>query len=140
MRLSLTPEPTFSAEESTRVFELCHARIAELLGKGVPVILDATNLKKAHRLVPLRIAEAAGAPAPIVEVDAPMAVVRERLQRRAEDGGPPLADWPVYLRMRRARDRIERPHFTVDGSRDTGRAIEEIVDAVERTIEEGDRS
>jgi len=137
VRLSLTPEPTFSVEESARVFDLCHARIADLLGKGVPAILGATSLKEEHRLVPIRIAEAAGATVLIIEVDAPRAVVRERLQRRAEEGDLSLAGWPVYLRMRRGRDRIEGPHFTVDGSSDTGRAVAEIVDAVKREIEEG---
>ncbi len=137
VRLSLSPTPTFSAAESKRVFGLCHARAARLLGKGVPVILDATSLKNAHRLVPLRIAEQAGVPALIVAVETPTGVVRERLERRGEEAGSSQADWSVYLRMRNERECIQQPHVVVDGSGDASQAIEEIVAAVERSVQGG---
>ena len=49
LRKALFSVPTYSASESSRLFRLIHALIEELLDRGVPVLLDATNLVEARR-------------------------------------------------------------------------------------------
>ena len=125
VRLRLTGEPRFTRAENGRVFAACHALIERLLGEGLVVIMDATNLVEVHRRTVYAIAERAGARLIIVRVEAPEPTARRRLEERAARGEG-LADWAVRQRMRRTRETIQRPHRRVDTSRDIAEAVKEI--------------
>jgi predicted kinase len=134
MRRVLTPEPDYSAEESTRLFGAIHRLIADLLARGVPVLLDATNLVESHREPLRRLAREAAARLVLVLVRAPPGLVRERLARRAGAGSPRAgseADWSVYLRLRTTFEPIPGRHFTVETAGDTGPALDKIVEELE---------
>ena len=135
LRKQLFPTPTYSAEESHRLFNACHRLIEELLGKGVPVILDATNLVEHHREPLYRIARRLGAKLIIVRVEAPHELVRQRLQGRAEGinrEDKSDAGWSIYQRMRTRVERISRNYFAVDTSRDITPVIDKIVREAKR--------
>jgi predicted kinase len=135
LRKQLFPTPTYSAEESHRLFNACHRLIEELLGKGVPVILDATNLVEHHREPLYRIARRLGAKLIIVRVEAPRELVRQRLQGRAEGinrEDKSDACWSIYQRMRTRVERISRNYFAVDTSRDITPVIDKIVREAKR--------
>ncbi len=135
LRKQLFPTPTYSAEESHRLFNACHRLIEELLGKGVPVILDATNLVEHHREPLYRIARRLGAKLIIVRVEAPRELVRQRLQGRAEGinrEDKSDAGWSIYQRMRTRVERISRNYFAVDTSRDITPVIDKIVREAKR--------
>ena len=135
LRKQLFPTPTYSAEESHRLFNACHRLIEELLGKGVPVILDATNLVEHHREPLYRIARRLGAKLIIVRVEAPRELVRQRLQSRAEGinrEDKSDAGWSIYQRMRTRVERISRNYFAVDTSRDITPVIDKIVREAKR--------
>jgi len=121
LRKLLFPQPTYSGEESQRLFTAVHAAIERLLASGVSCALDATNLKERHREPLYAIAEKQGAKLILVEVTAPPEVVRRRLESRTQDGAARSdADIAVYERMRREREEIPQEHYLVDTTVDMG--------------------
>lgn len=133
LRKTLLPSPDYSAAESARLFAACHSLIEELLGKGVPLIFDATNLSEHHREHLYRISDRAGAKLILVRAEAPSAVAYARLEARSDRGNSEDksdAGWEVYKRMKPRVDKIQRNHFAVDTSRD----IAPVIDKIIRTI------
>ena len=133
LRKALFPTPSYTAEENARLFPLIHRLIAQLLERGIPVVYDATNLAEHHREYLYSIAHRHGVRLILVRVEAPAAVVQERLARRAsgasaEDASD--ADWKVYQRMRHSVQPIRRTHFAVDTSRD----ITPVIDKIAREV------
>lgn len=135
LRKTLSTSPTYSAEESQRLFCACHSLIEELLRSGISVILDATNLVEHHREHLYRIAQRLGVKLIVVQVEAPRELVRQRLQNRAEGvdfQDKSEAGWSVYQRMRTRVERIRRNYFAVDTSRDISPVIDKIVREAKR--------
>ena len=135
LRKALFRQPTHSPEESRRLFAACHYVLDRLLGAGISALLDATNLREAHRRQLYAIADRHEAKLVLVSLRAPAAVVEERLAargRRADPADLSDAGPEVYQRMRTADEPIERPHIVVDTSAD----IEPAVEAVLRELEE----
>jgi len=135
LRKRLFTSPTYSAQESHRLFNACHRLIEELLGSGIPVILDATNLVEQHRERLYHISQRLGVKLIIVQVEAPRELVLQRLQGRSrgvdpEDGSE--AGWSVYQRMRTRAERIRRNYFAVDTSRDITSVIDKVVREAKR--------
>lgn len=133
LRALLFGKPTYSVEESRRLFAAIHGAIEQLLRRGVPVILDATNLAEGEREPLYRIAEETGARLVIVRVVAPRWLIHRRLARRTLRIEPSRSEAgvQVYERMRRRFEPIQRSHFRVDTSRDTAAVIEAIVREME---------
>lgn len=135
LRKVLFPQPTHSAAESNRLFAAIHHLIEALLRRGVGVLFDATNLSEYFREHLYHIADQARARLVLVRVEAPEAVVEERLEHRAADvarADHSDADVRVYRRMRRSLQPIRRPHFAVDSSRDITPVLDKVVHALRR--------
>lgn len=135
LRKMLFPSPSYSAQESNRLFQACHRLIEELLSSGISVILDATNLVEYHRERLYLIAERLRARLIIVQVEAPRELVRERLQSRLSGVDPENnseADWHVYQRMQTRAQRIRRNYFALDTSKDITPVIDKIVREAKR--------
>lgn len=135
LRKRLYPSPTYSAQESHRLFNACHRLIEELLDSGITVILDATNLVELHRERLYRISQRLKVKQIIVRVEAPREVVLQRLQSRSrgiDRGDNSDADSGVYQRMGARAERIRRNHFVVDTSRDITPVVDKIVRAARR--------
>ena len=99
-----------------------------LLEKGIPLILDATNLSEEHREYLYSIADYRGAKLILVRVEAPPEVVYERLKRRMKGSESKSdADWAVYQRMKPLVDRIYHKHYAVDTSRNITPVLDKIV-------------
>jgi DegV family protein with EDD domain len=133
LRKLLFGRPTYSAQESSRLFQAIHALADRLLARGIPVLIDATNLREAHRRPLYAMAERHGARLVVVQVEAPPQVVRQRLQRRQQLR--PIDDWSdagveVYERMQAQVEPIGRPYIRVDTSRELGPALEEVLAAL----------
>jgi predicted kinase len=132
LRKRLVSRPTYSAEESRRLFEAIHGAIDRLLEAGAAVVLDATNLAEREREPLYTIAEVRGARLILTRLVAPGDVVRERLTRRREQADTRSdADIDVYERMRSREQQIRRPHYVVDASRD----VEPLLARIAREIE-----
>lgn len=130
LRKVLFPRPSYSAEESARLFGLLHRLVDGLLQEGIGVVFDATNLSERNREYLHHLAQRRGARLILVRVEAPAEVVRERLQGRgsgADPEDPSDANWEVYRRLRRGAQPIRHSHFAVDTSRDIAPVIEKIV-------------
>jgi len=135
LRRTLLPSPTYSLPESSRLFQVIHHLIEGLLNRGIPLILDATNLSERYRERLYNIADRLGARLILVRVEAPSEVVYERLKARAE--GTDLetnseADWSVFQKMKPTVQQIRRNHFAVDTSRDISPVLDKIVRAVNK--------
>ncbi|MHB8105634.1 MAG: AAA family ATPase [Dehalococcoidales bacterium] len=130
LRKQLFSTPTYSAEESAYLFRAIHRLMGDLLNKGIPLIMDATNLAEKHRERLYNIAERYNARLIIVQVKAPSELVQKRLKQRLarkNSNENSDADWAVYKKMKAAAEKINRRHFTVDTSKDIMPAIEKIV-------------
>jgi hypothetical protein len=124
LRKALFASPTYSGRESARLFRAIHALVELLLRKGVPLIVDATNLSERFREPLYSIADRLGAKLLLVRVEAPPEVVRQRLERRSD--GASDADWAVYRKMLSSVDSISRKHYAVDTSRDITPVLEKV--------------
>jgi len=135
LRKTLFPSPGYSPQESNRLFQTCHLLIEKLLKKGIPLILDATNLSERFRERLYSIAEHLDAKLILVRVEAPAEVIRERLRTRQGGINPEDesdADWEVYQRMKTTVQKINRNHYAVDTSRDITPILDKIIREVKR--------
>ena len=135
LRKELFPSPSYSAQESARLFRVLHLIIERLLKKGISLILDATNLSERYREHLYNIADHLEAKLVLVRVEAPPEVVYERLKTRQEGANlenKSDADWGVYQRMKPSVQKIRRNHYAVDTSRDITQVLEKIVREVRR--------
>jgi len=135
LRKTLFPSPGYSPEESARLFRALHQLIERLLKRGIPLILDATNLSEQHRERLYNIADRLEVRLVLVRVEAPPQVVYERLRSRVEGASTQDnsdADWSVYQRMKPTVQRIRRNHYAVDTSRDITPVLDKIVREVRR--------
>jgi predicted kinase len=117
LRAILFPAPEHTERENRRLFPAIHLLIGRLLGRGLTVIVDATNLKEANRKPYYALAKTHGARLVLVRVWAPPSVIRERLAGR--ESGADENDWSsatleVHARMRRDVERITRRHVSVN--------------------------
>ena len=130
LRKTLFSLPSYSLQESSRLFQAIHLLIKGLLKRGVPVVLDATNLSERHRERLYNIAERLDAKLVLVQVEAPPQVVHERLKARREGvdlGNRSDADWEVYQKMKSTAQKIRRNHYVVDTSRDITPVLDKVV-------------
>ncbi|MEX0684115.1 MAG: ATP-binding protein [Dehalococcoidia bacterium] len=130
LRGVLYKDPQHTEKEHGRVFPAINVLARRLLQRGVPVILDATNLKEANRRSAYKLAVETGARLAIVRVNAPFAVIRERLLARGESRDPldrSTADLDVFEKMRGDYQRPRRRYFVVDTSRDMRVILDKIV-------------
>ena len=135
LRKVLFPSPSYSSPESSHLFQAIHLLIKRLLEKGIPLILDATNLSERYRERLYSIADRLGVKLVLVRVEAPPQVVRERLRARLEGMNPENksdADWAVYQKMKTSVERIGRNHYAVDTSRDITPVLDKVVRAVSK--------
>jgi len=135
LRKTICPSPSYSPQESNRLFQACHLLIEKLLRKGIPLILDATNLSERYRERLYNIAGRLDVKLILVRVEAPDEVVQERLEARHEGVNPEEksdADWEVYQRMKPAIQKICRNHYAVDTSRDITPVLDKIIREVKR--------
>jgi predicted kinase len=135
LRKTLFSSPSYSLPESSRLFRALHLLIERLLGKGISLILDATNLSERYREHLYNIADRLDVRLILVRVEAPPEVVYERLKTRVEGTNPGNksdADWRVYQRMKSTVQKIRRNHYAVDTSRDITPVLDKIVREVRR--------
>ncbi len=128
LRKALFLSPTYSLQESSRLFRAVRFLIERLLKKGNSLILDATNLSERHREYLYSIADRLGVKLVLVRVEAPPWIVRERLETRWGNlGSKSDADWAIYQRMKPSVQKISRNHYAVDTSRDITPVLDKIV-------------
>ena len=135
LRKTLFPSPSYNPQESSRLFQACHLLIDRLLKKGIPLILDATNLSERYRERLYNIADRMSVKLILVRVEAPSQVVQERLQARQKvpnPGNKSDADWAVYQKMKPAVQQISRNHYAADTSRDITPVLDKIIREVKR--------
>lgn len=133
LRKTLFSPPSYSAKESSQLFRAIHQLIQRLLAKGIPLILDATNLSERNREYLYSIADRLDAKLVLVRVEAPPEVVRQRLEaRREKPENKSDADWEIYRRMKHSVQKIRRNHYAVDTSRDITPVLDKIVKEVTR--------
>jgi predicted kinase len=135
LRKALFSPPSYSPQESARLFRALHLLIERLLKKGIPLILDATNLSERDREHLYNIADRLNAHLILVRVEAPPELVYQRLKAR-KNGGDSAdnsdADWEVYRKMKPTVEKISRKHYAVDSSRDITSVLNKIIREVNR--------
>jgi len=133
LRKVLFPSPSYSSAESSRLFRAIHLLIERLLKRGVPVILDATNLSERNRERLYSIADRLDVKLILARLETSPQIVHERLKARRENlGSKSDADWAIYQRMRHTVQKIRRNHYAVDTSRDITPVLNKIVREVRR--------
>jgi len=131
LRKVLFSPPSYGAKESSHLFRAIQRLIERLLKKGIPLILDATNVSERHREYLYSIADHLDVKLILVRVEAPPEVVRGRLEARLENpGNKSDADWTIYQRMKSSVEKIRRKHYAVDTSQDITPVLDKIVKEV----------
>jgi predicted kinase len=131
LRRILNPIPDHSKSESARLFSAIHLICERLLKEGRSVIVDATNLTEKHRQYFYDISDRLGVKLILVHVEAPASIVKDRLDKRANDTGSNSdADWKVYRRMRHTVDKIKRKYYPVDTLMDYTSILDKIVEEI----------
>jgi predicted kinase len=136
LRKTLFPHPDYRSGESAHLFCVINRLTGHLLGQGISVLLDATNLTENVRRRYYRLAERWGVPFYLILVEAPPDLVRQRLRER--QGRPECrsdADWAVYQRMKAGSEPVRQGHLVVDTSEDIRPFIARLV----REIDKGRR-
>jgi hypothetical protein len=95
---------------SRRTYARLGALASATLRAGVAVIVDATNLRRAHRAEFIDQARATGCPASIIACDAAAGELEQRVQRRLVAGADP-SEAGVEV-VRRQRHEFEPPQAT----------------------------
>jgi predicted kinase len=135
LRKELFSSPSYSSQESGRLFRALYLLIERLLGQGISLILDATNLSERYRERLYNIADRLEVRLILVRVEAPSEVVFQRLKARREvdkPGNSSDADWVVYQKMKPTVDKIRRNHYAVDTSGDITPVLDKIIREVKR--------
>ncbi|TVP55196.1 MAG: hypothetical protein EA349_09880 [Halomonadaceae bacterium] len=76
----------YTPEATKRTYQRLADLSRQILQAGLGVIVDSAALREAERSLLIAVAEEQGVPAMILVCDAPEALLRERLQRRAASG------------------------------------------------------
>jgi predicted kinase len=135
LRKTLFSPPSYSPQESARLFKTLHLLIERLLKQGVPLILDATNLSERDRERLYNIADRLDARLILVRMEAPPELVYKRLKARkngANSANHSDADWEVYRKMKPAVQKISRRHYVADSSRDISPVLDKIIREINR--------
>ncbi len=131
LRKALFGKPVYTPPESGRLFQAIRRLAEDLLKKGIPVIVDATNITERNRRYFYGVADRLGIKLVVIRTHAPAAVVKARLEaRRLDRDEKSDAGWKVYLRMRNGAEQIQRSHFEVDTSREARRVMARIVQEI----------
>jgi predicted kinase len=130
LRCVLFPRPRHTKREHARLFPAIHVLIDTLLARGIPAIVDATNLKRSSRQPYHGVAARYGVRPVTVRVWAPRKVVAERLRRR-ESSSDPLdrssAGLDVYEAMLADVEPVRERHVSVNTRDDIRPAVDRIV-------------
>ena len=133
LRKVLFERPSYSQRESGRLFSAIHGLLDSLLARGIPCLLDATNIIEAHRRSLYAIAERRGVRLVIVSVETPHEIALSRLASKSGDEVSD-ADAGIYEKMRRDYEPIEHDHLVVDGTGDAGAEAERVLEALRAEV------
>ncbi|HZT44369.1 MAG TPA: AAA family ATPase [Chthonomonadaceae bacterium] len=120
----------YALTQRTAVYEEMRRRAGVHLERGENVLLDATFLSRSERAAAGDLAAACGADLWLLECRCPDAVIRHRLQERADKPGISDADLAVYEGQRRCYDPIsaeEARVLTVDTDRPVEEAAHQVI-------------
>lgn len=135
LRRVLFSNPTYAGSESERLFDACYGLIEDLLRRGIPLLLDATNLVEHHRDRMYRMADRCGAKLILVYVKVPDQLIYKRLASRSLGMDPENrseADWGVYQKMHATMQAVSGKDFEVDTSVDISPTIDKVVREIGR--------
>ena len=80
------PEGIYTSEASARTYEVLRREAEVILQAGFSVLLDATFLRRAHRVPVIALAQRLGVPCRVLVFSAPEPLLRERIRHRAAEG------------------------------------------------------
>jgi len=121
----LVPGGIYTPEAGQRTYARLHEVACALLRAGLPVLVDATCLKVAQRQPFLALAQQLGVPCRILALDAPVEVLRQRVQRRAEKGRDPSeADVAVLEGQLKAREPLTQQERACAVAVDTSQPVD----------------
>jgi hypothetical protein len=128
IREELFAAPDYSFSESQRVGRAVRTLIGELLDQRLTVVYDDSNLTEWERQPLHTLADMHRVRLVIVHVTAPVRVILDRIQGRAEaDSRDTTTLVELYERMAGRYEPITRPHLAVDTSLDTRQFVEGMI-------------
>lgn len=132
VRRSMFQQPSYSSDESARVFAAVERRAGAALRAGRDVVVDSTNLRRSDRKRFLRLVTRYDATLVCVRITAPETVIHERLS--VPRVGHSQAGLAVYEAMQGRTQRFESQHLVVDTSHPIGPSVELVAAIVEAGI------
>lgn len=112
IRRGIARRPSYTSDESARVFRIAENQAARALASGRNALLDATSLTSHDRRPFVRLARAHDATLVIIRLTVPPDEIRRRLL--SPRTGHSQADLAVYELMQGRAQPIAQPHIVVD--------------------------
>jgi predicted kinase len=110
LRMQMLQQRNYTEAEKQRVYDVMLSRMTDALASRKPIVLDATFYKESIRRRFEKAAEAFHTPIIYIEVTAPEAIIKDRLQTpRAYSE----ADYDVYLKIRKSAEPLTRDHLVL---------------------------
>ncbi len=129
IRKKLTPKPTYSVEEKTKIYTAMAAQADGLLGDGKNVILDATFFHKEYRDMMREVAGRHGVKIYIICCVLGEYETKSRIMQRKK--GVSDADYEVYLKLKKEFEPIEGEHLEVNTSLPLKKRLDIVKDFIE---------
>lgn len=127
----------YSSEFNRRTYDAIFDEARKILGRGGPVVLDASFIKAEERLKAKEIAAETGADFYVIECTLPEAEIKKRLAKRLELGSVSDGRWEIYLPQKQKFEPVgevpEDHHIVVDTSPDADSYIGRIIDKLTRS-------
>jgi len=121
----VVPGGIYTPEAGQRTYARLHEVAHAVLAAGLPVLVDATCLKVAQRQPFMALAQELGVPCRILALDAPVAVLRQRVLQRASQGGDPSeADLAVLEGQLKAREPLTQEERACALAVDTSQPVD----------------
>lgn len=111
-------EPTYSGDESQRVYDTLFKRGEKDLTSGKDVVLDATFSLKIGRRSASKMANRVGADVKFVRITCRDSTVKKRLQNRSDSDSD--ADVDVYEAQKNKFEPLARDYIEIDNSGSKG--------------------
>lgn len=125
LRQEMGLQGKYAAADKEKVYEALLKKTEETLQSGKTVVVDSTFYKESVRAPFRRIAASLHLPLHWIEVTAPEAVIRERLQHPRPDSE---ADFTVYQKIRDAYEPLAEPHLTLHSDEATPEQLAVLAD------------
>jgi predicted kinase len=125
IRAELEKKGRYDPQTKALIYEELRRRVAQILGHGKRVIIDATFYQQEFRVPFIELAGRCNAQLCWIELEAADAVIRDRVSKKRADSE---ADYAVYQKIKKAYEPLTISHLLLSsGEKSVEKLVEEVM-------------